>query len=128
MPTGHRALLALIARLPGAAVLPVSPPQVLLYRHEKTGAQLMNVINSDENKTFGVTFRYGCASWLRMQAGMPLGALPWAGAPGDQLCRHTGMLQVAGCTGELPWVGFHDPTRAASLPSGWPRRAWAGLA
>ena len=31
--------------------------KVLLYRHEKTGAQLMSVINSDENKTFGVTFR-----------------------------------------------------------------------
>ncbi|PSC73335.1 presequence protease chloroplastic mitochondrial-like [Micractinium conductrix] len=31
--------------------------QVLLYKHDKTGAQLMSVINSDENKTFGVTFR-----------------------------------------------------------------------
>lgn len=31
--------------------------QVLLYRHDRTGAQLMSVINSDENKTFGVTFR-----------------------------------------------------------------------
>ncbi|EFN52070.1 hypothetical protein CHLNCDRAFT_139318 [Chlorella variabilis] len=31
--------------------------QVLMYRHDKTGAQLMSVINSDENKTFGVTFR-----------------------------------------------------------------------
>ncbi|KAL4856502.1 Presequence protease 1 [Chlorella vulgaris] len=30
---------------------------VLLYRHDKTGAQLMSVVNSDENKTFGVTFR-----------------------------------------------------------------------
>lgn len=31
--------------------------QVLLYRHDKTGAQVMSVINDDENKTFGVTFR-----------------------------------------------------------------------
>jgi hypothetical protein len=31
--------------------------QVLLYRHDKTGAQLMSVANVDENKTFGVTFR-----------------------------------------------------------------------
>lgn len=31
--------------------------QVLLYRHKKTGAQLISVINNDENKTFGVTFR-----------------------------------------------------------------------
>ncbi|KFM23321.1 Presequence protease 2, chloroplastic/mitochondrial [Auxenochlorella protothecoides] len=29
----------------------------LLYRHKKTGAQLMSVINKDENKTFGATFR-----------------------------------------------------------------------
>ncbi|KAL4419647.1 hypothetical protein ABPG77_000544, partial [Micractinium sp. CCAP 211/92] len=31
--------------------------QVVLYKHDKTGAQLMSVVNSDENKTFGVTFR-----------------------------------------------------------------------
>ena len=31
--------------------------QVLLYRHDKTGAQVMSAINDDENKTFGVTFR-----------------------------------------------------------------------
>lgn len=31
--------------------------QVLLYKHAKTGAQLISVQNSDENKTFGVTFR-----------------------------------------------------------------------
>jgi len=31
--------------------------QVLMYRHDKTGAQVMSTINSDENKTFGVTFR-----------------------------------------------------------------------
>jgi Zn-dependent M16 (insulinase) family peptidase len=28
-----------------------------LYRHEKTGAQLLSLINKDENKVFGVTFR-----------------------------------------------------------------------
>lgn len=38
--------------------------QVLMYRHDKTGAQLMSVINSDENKTFGVTFRCAMARWL----------------------------------------------------------------
>jgi hypothetical protein len=37
--------------------VPEDASKVLLYRHEKTGAQLMSVINSDENKTFGVTFR-----------------------------------------------------------------------
>ncbi len=31
--------------------------QVGLYTHDKTGAQVMSVVNSDENKTFGVTFR-----------------------------------------------------------------------
>ena len=28
-----------------------------LYRHEKTGAQLLSLINKDENKVFGITFR-----------------------------------------------------------------------
>lgn len=31
--------------------------QTRLWKHEKTGAQLLSVCNSDENKTFGVTFR-----------------------------------------------------------------------
>ncbi|KAI8103761.1 hypothetical protein M9435_006289 [Picochlorum sp. BPE23] len=31
--------------------------RVGLYRHDKTGAQVMSVVNSDENKTFGVTLR-----------------------------------------------------------------------
>ena len=30
---------------------------VLLYEHKKTGAEVISVINSDENKTFGVVFR-----------------------------------------------------------------------
>jgi Zn-dependent M16 (insulinase) family peptidase len=30
---------------------------VLLYKHEKTGAEAISVINTDENKTFGVVFR-----------------------------------------------------------------------
>jgi len=28
-----------------------------LYRHDKTGARLLSVINTDENKSFGITFR-----------------------------------------------------------------------
>ncbi|HSM25434.1 MAG TPA: insulinase family protein, partial [Anaerolineaceae bacterium] len=31
--------------------------RIYLYRHIKTGAELMSVINEDENKVFGVTFR-----------------------------------------------------------------------
>lgn len=31
--------------------------QVMLYRHDKTGAQVISVVNDDENKTFGATFR-----------------------------------------------------------------------
>ena len=31
--------------------------KVILYRHIKTGAELMSVINDDENKVFGITFR-----------------------------------------------------------------------
>lgn len=31
--------------------------QARLYRHAKTGAQLLSIENDDENKTFGVTFR-----------------------------------------------------------------------
>lgn len=30
---------------------------VLMYKHDKTGAEVMSVLNSDENKTFGVVFR-----------------------------------------------------------------------
>ena len=30
---------------------------VLLYKHGKTGAEVISVINGDENKTFGVVFR-----------------------------------------------------------------------
>eukprot|EP00775_Hariotina_reticulata_P005466 gene5466-5701_t len=30
---------------------------VLLYKHSKTGAELISVVNSDENKTFGAVFR-----------------------------------------------------------------------
>jgi len=28
-----------------------------MYRHDKTGARLLSVINGDENKSFGITFR-----------------------------------------------------------------------
>jgi len=28
-----------------------------LYRHEKSGARLLSVVNSDENKVFGINFR-----------------------------------------------------------------------
>ncbi len=31
--------------------------KVVLYRHIKSGAELMSVVNDDENKVFGVTFR-----------------------------------------------------------------------
>lgn len=37
--------------------IPEYDSQVLMYRHDKTGAQIMSAINTDENKTFGVTFR-----------------------------------------------------------------------
>lgn len=30
---------------------------VMLYKHNKTGAELISVINQDENKTFGAVFR-----------------------------------------------------------------------
>jgi Zn-dependent M16 (insulinase) family peptidase len=28
-----------------------------LYRHVRTGAQLLSLVNQDENKVFGITFR-----------------------------------------------------------------------
>ena len=31
--------------------------QALLYRHKKTGAEVLSLVNSDENKVFGVTFK-----------------------------------------------------------------------
>lgn len=29
----------------------------MMYRHKKTGAEVMSLVNSDENKTFGVVLR-----------------------------------------------------------------------
>jgi len=31
--------------------------EALLYKHKKTGAELISMINDDENKVFGITFR-----------------------------------------------------------------------
>ena len=31
--------------------------QATLFRHEKTGAELLSLVNNDENKVFGITFR-----------------------------------------------------------------------
>ncbi|MCR6671904.1 insulinase family protein [Devosia ginsengisoli] len=31
--------------------------QVLLYRHRKTGAEVLSLVNDDENKVFGITFK-----------------------------------------------------------------------
>src|SRR5690606_40990481 len=31
--------------------------QALLYRHIKTGAEVLSLVNDDENKVFGVTFK-----------------------------------------------------------------------
>jgi Zn-dependent M16 (insulinase) family peptidase len=31
--------------------------QALLYRHKKTGAEVLSLVNSDENKVFGITFK-----------------------------------------------------------------------
>lgn len=75
-----------------------------MYKHDKTGAQLMSVVNSDENKTFGVTFRCGGASpshntsasvlvQLHWQAGW------WQGGP-DSTWRWCLQLScIAGCLG-----------------------------
>ena len=30
---------------------------VRLYRHDRSGAQVMSLINDDENKSFGIAFR-----------------------------------------------------------------------
>ena len=31
--------------------------QALLYRHRKTGAEVLSLVNDDENKVFGITFK-----------------------------------------------------------------------
>ena len=31
--------------------------QALLYRHKKTGAEVLSIVNQDENKVFGITFK-----------------------------------------------------------------------
>jgi Zn-dependent M16 (insulinase) family peptidase len=38
-------------------VIPEIASTAKLYRHNKTGAQILSVVNSDENKVFGITFR-----------------------------------------------------------------------
>ena len=37
--------------------IPELDTQAQLYRHVKTGAELLSLCNEDENKTFGITFR-----------------------------------------------------------------------
>lgn len=37
--------------------IPELKSQAQLYRHQKTGAELLSIANDDENKVFGVTFR-----------------------------------------------------------------------
>jgi len=43
--------------LTGERALPEANSTALLYRHVKTGAELLSLINDDENKVFGVSFR-----------------------------------------------------------------------
>lgn len=31
--------------------------EAVIYEHEKTGGRVLSVINNDENKTFGISFR-----------------------------------------------------------------------
>ncbi|HEY0032013.1 MAG TPA: insulinase family protein, partial [Devosia sp.] len=31
--------------------------QALLFRHKKTGAEVLSLVNDDENKVFGITFK-----------------------------------------------------------------------
>ena len=38
-------------------VLPELNSAARFYRHAKTGAELLSLVNDDENKVFGVTFR-----------------------------------------------------------------------
>jgi Zn-dependent M16 (insulinase) family peptidase len=37
--------------------IPEINSRALYYRHRKTGAQLLSLVNDDENKVFGITFR-----------------------------------------------------------------------
>ena len=39
------------------AQIPEIASTARLYRHRKTGAELLSLLNADENKCFGVTFR-----------------------------------------------------------------------
>jgi len=43
--------------LTGERALPEANSKALLYRHVKTGARLLSLVNDDENKVFGVAFR-----------------------------------------------------------------------
>src|ERR1043166_8918642 len=37
--------------------IPEYQTRALLYRHIKTGAELLSLVNDDENKSFGISFR-----------------------------------------------------------------------
>ncbi|MGV3651675.1 MAG: insulinase family protein, partial [Devosia sp.] len=37
--------------------IPEIASRALLYRHKKTGAEVLSLANDDENKVFGITFR-----------------------------------------------------------------------
>lgn len=89
-----------------AAALLLLCLQVLLYRHEKTGAQLMNVINSDENKTFGVTFR-----WVGGQAGGQVGGCAGGRASSWPLDR--GMMGRQAGRRRADMLPLHEPINAA---------------
>ena len=41
----------------GARNLPELSSEVRHYRHDRTGAELVSMINADENKVFGITFK-----------------------------------------------------------------------
>ena len=99
--------------------VPEYASKVLLYRHEKTGAQLMSVINSDENKTFGVTFRCApahlqlrwLAEWIESS-----GSSRGGGGRARRLCcccMTSRPLARALCAAGLRW-----PT-AAACPTSW---------
>ena len=41
----------------GENIVPELKTKACYYRHNKTGAEILSLVNDDENKVFGITFR-----------------------------------------------------------------------
>jgi hypothetical protein len=67
-----------------------------LYRHIKTGAELLSLINDDENKVFGITFRIPPRFNRHCTHSRAFGAVRITQIPPSLLCCTTPSAAVLG--------------------------------